>query len=91
MTKQYKITIIATIVVFLLGLLMVSNVPYLHVGKWMVSMIHSRRKQLFLLVLVVLVAIFRINALALIVTGYILSGPLSLLLPRKTRQRIFED
>ena len=39
----------------------------------------------------VLVAIFRVYALAAIVTLYILSGPLSLLLPKKVRQRIFED
>ena len=87
----YRLAFILPLYAAFLGLLMVSNVPYLHVGKWMVSMIHNRRKQLFLLVLIILVAIFRINALALIVTGYILSGPLSLLLPRKTRKRIFED
>ena len=74
-----------------LGLLMVSNIPYLHVGKWLVSMFKSRRKQLVFAVLLILVILFRINALAAIVTGYILSGPLSLLLPQKVRQRIFED
>ena len=75
----------------LLGLLMVSNIPYLHVGKWMVTMGRSLRKQLLFVVLMVLVAIFRVYALAAIVTAYILSGPLSLLLPKKMRQSIFED
>lgn len=75
----------------LLGLLMVSNIPYLHVGKWLVTMGRSRRKLLLFIVLMVLVAIFQIYALAAIITGYILSGPLSLLLPKKMRQRIFED
>ena len=74
-----------------LGLLMVSNIPYLHVGKWLVTMGRSLRKQLLFVVLMVLVAIFQIYALAAIITGYILSGPLSLLLPKKVRQRIFED
>ena len=74
-----------------LGLLMVSNIPYLHVGKWLVTMGRSLRKQLLFVVLMVLVAIFRVYALAAIVTLYILSGPLSLLLPKKVRQRIFED
>ena len=74
-----------------LGLLMVSNVPYLHVGKWLVTMGRSRRKLLLFIVLMALVAIFQIYALAPIVTCYILSGPLSLLLPEKTRKRIFED
>ena len=75
----------------LLGLLMVSNIPYLHVGKWLVTMRRSYRKLLLFVVLMVLVAIFRVYALAAIVTGYILSGPLSLLLPKKLRCRIFED
>ena len=75
----------------LLGLLMVSNIPYLHVGKWLVTMGRSHRKQLLFVVLMVLVAIFRVYALAAIVTGYIFSGPLSLLLPQKVRQRIFKD
>ena len=74
-----------------LGLLMVSNIPYLHVGKWLVTMGRSFRKQLLFIVLMGLVAIFRVYALAAIVTLYILSGPLSLLLPKKVRQRIFED
>lgn len=75
----------------ILGLLMVSSIPYLHVGKWLVTMRRSYRKLLFFVVLMVLVAIFRSYALAAIVTGYILSGPLSLLLPKQVRQRIFED
>ena len=75
----------------LLGLLMVSNIPYLHVGKWLVSMGRNGRKQLFFAVLLALVIAFGRYALAAIVTGYILSGPLSLLLPKKLRQRIFED
>jgi len=85
-----------------LGLLMVSKIPYLHVGKWLVSMLGNRRKRLVFAVLAIVVILFLINAptvtacilinaLAAIVTVYILSGPLSLLLPRKWRQRIFEE
>ena len=85
-----------------LGLLMVSKIPYLHVGKWLVSMFGNRRKRLVFAVLAIVAILFLINAptvtayilinaLAAIVTLYILSGPLSLLLPRKLRQRIFED
>ena len=85
-----------------LGLLMVSNIPYLHIGKWLISMLASRNKR-FVFALLAIVAILcminapkitlyvLINALAVIVTCYILSGPLSLLLPRKVRQRIFGD
>ncbi len=86
----YNLAFILPLYAAVLGLLMVSHVPYLHVGKWLVSMLHSRRKQLFFLFLLVLVAIFRVNALALIVTGYILSGPLAMLLPRDLRQHILE-
>jgi len=75
----------------LLGLLMVSNIPYLHVGKWLVTMGRSLKKLLLFIVLMALVTIFRSYALAAIVTLYILSGPLSLLLPKKVRKRIFED
>lgn len=87
----YKQAFILPVYAAVLGLLMVSRIPYLHVGKWLVAMFHSRRKQLFFLLLLVIVVIFRVNGLAAIVTGYILSGPLSLLLPRKTRKKIFED
>jgi len=87
----YRLAFILPVYAALLGGLMVSNVPYLHVGKWLISMLRNRRKQLFFAVLVALVIVFRINALAAIVTGYILSGPLSLLLPKKLRKRIFED
>lgn len=75
----------------LLGLLMVSKVPYLHVGKWLVAMAHSWRKKLFFAILLLIVAVFRVNGLALIVTLYVISGPLSLLLPCKIRRNIFED
>ena len=96
-TKENSHAILQQLVMILpgyaafLGLLMVSSIPYLHVGKWMVSMVHSRRKQLFFAVLLALVIAFGRYALAAIVTGYILSGPLSLLLPKKLRQSIFED
>ena len=86
-----RLAFILPVYAAVLGILMVSSVPYLHVGKWLVSMFRNRKKQLFFAVLLLLVIIFRINALAAIVTGYILSGPLSLLLPKKLRQRIFED
>jgi len=87
----YRLAFILPVYAAILGLLMVSSIPYLHVGKWLVSMFHCRRKQLFFAALLGIVAIFRINGLTLIVTGYILSGPLSLLLPKKVRQNIFED
>jgi CDP-diacylglycerol--serine O-phosphatidyltransferase len=75
----------------MLGMLMVSRVSYLHAGKWLISMFRNRKKQLVFGVLLLLVIIFEIDALAALVTGYILSGPLSLLLSKKMRRKIFED
>lgn len=87
----YRLAFILPIYAGVLGLLMVSNVPYLHVGEWLVSMIHNRRKIGFFVLLLVLVAIFRINGLVFIVTAYILSGPVgmvtSLLIRPRKRDR----
>ena len=87
----HRLVFILPVYAAFLGLLMVSKVPYLHVGKWLVSMGHNRRKQLFFAILLVLVVRYGSYALAPIVTGYILSGPLSLLLPAKTRKSIFGE
>lgn len=37
----------------ILGFLMVSKVPYLHLGKWIVSAVHSRKKQMIIAVLLI--------------------------------------
>ncbi len=58
-----------------LGLLMVSSIPYIHAGRWLTSVRRNRRRLLFLFLLLALVAIFRTAGLAAIVTGYVLSGP----------------
>ena len=58
-----------------LGLLMVSPIPYTHAAKWLLSVRRNRKRALLLVVMLVAVAVFRIQALTAIITLYILSGP----------------
>ena len=59
----------------LLGILMVSGIPYLHAGRFLMS-VKRNPKRLILLVLVILAAaVFRYNGVAAVVTLYVLSGP----------------
>ena len=59
----------------LLGVLMVSGIPYIHAGRFLMSIRHNRRNMVILVLLVCIAAAFRLPGLAAIVTGYVLSGP----------------
>lgn len=59
----------------ILGLLMTSNVAYIHAGRWLQSARRNRWRFLLLIVLLALVAAFRLRGLMVVVTGYVLSGP----------------
>ena len=58
-----------------LGALMVSKVPYLHAGRFLMTVRHNRKRLAAVLVLLLAVIIFRLPGLAAIVTLYVLSGP----------------
>ena len=58
-----------------LGLLMVSPIPYIHFGKWLVSVRRNRRRMMALIVMLLLLCFFQIYALTALVTLYVLSGP----------------
>jgi CDP-diacylglycerol--serine O-phosphatidyltransferase len=58
-----------------LGALMVSKVPYLHAGRFLMTIRHNRRRLIAVLLLLAAVIIFRLPGLAVIVTLYVLSGP----------------
>ncbi len=58
-----------------LGLLMISSFPYIHVGKWLFSMKRNKRRLLLFLIFFLVVFMFRITALAVLINLYILSGP----------------
>ncbi len=59
-----------------LGLLMVSTIPYTHVGKFLVSARRNRKRLVFLIAIAVFLVLTRASGLLLVVTLYILSGPI---------------
>ena len=58
-----------------LGALMVSKIPYLHAGRFFMSVRHNRKRLIAVLALLAAVIIFGLTGLAVIVTLYVLSGP----------------
>ena len=54
---------------------MVSPIPYIHFGKWLVSVRRNRRRMMALIVMLLLLCFFQIYALTALVTLYVLSGP----------------
>jgi CDP-diacylglycerol---serine O-phosphatidyltransferase len=58
-----------------LGLLMVSSFPYIHVAKWLLSMRRNKRRLLFFLILFLTVFLFKSAAVVALINIYILSGP----------------
>lgn len=71
--KEYPL--ILPIYAAVLGLLMVSKVPYLHAGRFLMTVRHNRKRLIATLLLLAAVIIFRLPGLAVIVTLYVLSGP----------------
>ncbi len=63
-----------------LGLLMVSNVPYRHAARWLFSIKHNKKRLVLLILMLLVIAIFRTMGLALVVSLYVLSGMLNLLI-----------
>ena len=73
-TKR-ELAMILPVYAAVLGLLMVSKIRYLHVGKWLTTVKRSRKKIFLVIVMLAVIALFRIKGLALLVALYILSGP----------------
>ena len=64
----------------ILGLLMISPLPYRHLGKWLLTRKNNQPvKIMILVVLLFAVAIFREYAIFTIITLYVLSGPVEAL------------
>ncbi|MDR0931602.1 MAG: CDP-alcohol phosphatidyltransferase family protein [Victivallales bacterium] len=59
----------------ILGILMVSPIPYTHAAKWLLSVRRNRKRELLLLLMLLIIAAFRIPGVAAIVTLYIFAGP----------------
>lgn len=58
-----------------LGLLMVSSIPYTHVGKWLFSIKRNKRRLILFLIIFLLVFVFRLAAVVTLINIYVLSGP----------------
>ncbi len=59
-----------------LGILMISNIPYPHMGKWLLSVRRNKRRMLVVLAALIFAAIQLKLALVIAVNLYIISGPL---------------
>ena len=59
----------------ILGLLMVSSMPYTHIGKWLFSIKRNKKRLVIFLILFLLVCLFQIHALVVLINIYVLSGP----------------
>lgn len=69
------LAVILPIYAAVLGLLMVSSAPYVHVGKWLFSIRRNKRRLLLFAVFLLAVCFFQIAALVALINLYILSGP----------------
>jgi CDP-diacylglycerol---serine O-phosphatidyltransferase len=74
----------------MLGLLMVSNIPYTHVGKWLQSVRRNRYRLVLLIIMLAVAGVLGIRGIVIIINFYIFSGPVLALLgklnllPQKT-------
>ncbi|MFA7229966.1 MAG: CDP-alcohol phosphatidyltransferase family protein [Victivallaceae bacterium] len=59
-----------------LGLLMVSNIPYQHMGKWIFSVKRNKKRMVVFLLILLAVIVFKIAAIAALINIYIFSGPI---------------
>ena len=62
-----------------LGLLMNSTIPYIHAGKWLMSIRRNRKKLPLVVLMLAVIACFRVNGLTFLTLAYIFSGPVMLI------------
>ncbi len=74
----------------LLGVLMVSKVPYVHAGRWICGVFKRRRRMVILLLIIAVVMIFRIPGITALVTLYVLSGFVNLIIQAFNKERFAE-
>ena len=70
----------------ILGLLMVTPIPYPHMGKWFFSVWRSKRKMALLVIMIMIVFVFKTPGLFILVNIYAFSGPISAVYRRITRK-----
>ncbi len=64
----------------ILGILMVSNVPYTHAGKWLQSVRRNYYRMALLAAILLIISLFKIKGIVVVINVYIFSGPLLMLL-----------
>lgn len=78
----------APIYAAVVGLLMVSNIPYQHIGKWLFSVRRNKKRLTILVLTLVLVGMTGSLGILIIVNTYIFSGPVIMIL-LKMREFLF--
>jgi CDP-diacylglycerol--serine O-phosphatidyltransferase len=68
-----------------LGILMNSSVPYIHAGKWLMSIRRNRKKLPLVVFMAAVVAVFRVNGLTFLTIAYLFSGPVMLIFEKLFR------
>ena len=63
----------------ILGLLMNSTIPYIHAGKWLMSIRRNRKKLPLVVLMIAIIVCFRINGLTFLTLAYLFSGPVMLI------------
>ncbi len=82
-----KLAFVLPVYAAVLGLLMVSPIPYVHLAKWLLSVRRNFRRAAMLMAMLVIVALFQVRGLAALVTLYVLSGPAMLIVTRIAGRR----
>lgn len=63
----------------ILGLLMTSTIPYIHAGKWLMSIRRNRKKLPLVVAMLAIIVVFKLDGLAFLTLAYIFSGPVMLI------------
>jgi CDP-diacylglycerol--serine O-phosphatidyltransferase len=71
----------------LLGLLMNSTIPYIHAGKWLMSIRRNRKKLPLVVLMLAVIICFRVNGLTFLTLAYILSGPVLMIFEKIYHKR----
>ena len=71
----------------ILGLLMTSTIPYIHAGKWLMSIRRNRKKLPLVVLMLAIIICFRINGLTFLTIAYIFSGPVMLIFEKIYRRK----
>ena len=70
-----KFAFVLPVYAAILGLLMVSTIPYIHAGRWLFSVRKSKRKMILLCLMILIAVVFRTAGIVFMITTYVLSGP----------------